>query len=314
VTDSLPAVTPVYTTLPAKVDDPVHRLIAAWLLGFASEHTRRSYASDLTNWLTFCAGHGVDPLGARRPHLDAWARSLEASGRKPRTVARRLAAVSSWYGFLLVEEVRPTSPAEHVRRPKVGDRGEIPGLTRDELRRLMGAAAEHGSPRSIALLSLLGHTGIRVGEALSRNVEHLAHDRGHRILRLERRGGRGDRTVLTAPVVRALDEYLAGRSTGPLFITKTGRRMDQPEAWRMVRRLTKRAELDGAGEIRPHSLRVFFITGAREAGVPLEDVQDAAGHADPRTTRRYDRGRHSLDRHASYAVTAWLDGRAAVED
>jgi integrase len=53
---------------------------------------------------------------------------------------------------------------------------------------------------------------------------------------------------------------------------------------------------------------VAFITGAREAGVPLEDVQDAAGHADPRTTRRYDRGRHSLDRHASYAVTAWLDG------
>jgi integrase/recombinase XerD len=45
---------------------------------------------------------------------------------------------------------------------------------------------------------------------------------------------------------------------------------------------------------------------AREAGVPLEDVQDAAGHADPRTTRRYDRGRHSLDRHASYAVTSWL--------
>lgn len=118
----------------------------------------------------------------------------------------------------------------------------------------------------------------------------------------------GDRTVLTAPVVRVLDEYLAGRTTGPLFITKSGRRMDQPEAWRMVRRLARRAVLDGASEIRPHSLRVFFITGAREAGVALEDVQDAAGHADPRTTRRYDRGRHSLDRHASYAVTAWLDG------
>jgi integrase len=52
---------------------------------------------------------------------------------------------------------------------------------------------------------------------------------------------------------------------------------------------------------------VAFITGAREAGVPLEDVQDAAGHADPRTTRRYDRGRHSLDRHAAYRVSAWLD-------
>jgi integrase/recombinase XerD len=51
---------------------------------------------------------------------------------------------------------------------------------------------------------------------------------------------------------------------------------------------------------------VAFITGAREAGVPLEDVQDAAGRADTRTTRRYDRGRYSLNQHASYAVTSWL--------
>lgn len=62
--------------------------------------------------------------------------------------------------------------------------------------------------------------------------------------------------------------------------------MGQPEAWKMVRRIALRASLDGAAGIRPHSLRVAFITGARKAGVPLEDVQDAAGHADPRTTRR----------------------------
>jgi integrase len=66
--------------------------------------------------------------------------------------------------------------------------------------------------------------------------------------------------------------------------------MGQPEAWKIVRRIAARAALDGAGEVRPHSLRVAFITGARKAGVPLEDVQDAAGHADPRTSRRYDRG------------------------
>ena len=83
--------------------------------------------------------------------------------------------------------------------------------------------------------------------------------------------------------------------------------MGQPEAWRTVHRLAHRTALDGAGETRPHSLRVAFVTGAREASVPLEDVQDAAGHADPRTTHRYDRGRHSLDRHAAYVLTAWLD-------
>jgi integrase/recombinase XerD len=297
---------PVPGLLPAVPEDPVRGLVAAWLLGFGSEHTRRNYAGDMAGWLEFCHTYCIDPLTARRPHIDAWARSLETAGQAPRTVARRLAAISSWYGFLVVEEVRPGSPAEHVRRPRIGAEGETPGLTRDELRRLLAAAEEHGSLRSVALMSVLAHTGVRIGEALSRDVEHLGHDRGHRILRLERKGGQSGRAVLTAPVVRALDAYLDGRETGAIFITKTGRRMDQPEAWRMVRRLARRASLDGAGEIRPHSLRVAFITGAREAGVPLEDVQDAAGHADPRTTRRYDRGRHSLDRHASYAVTSWL--------
>jgi len=57
----------------------------------------------------------------------------------------------------------------------------------------------------------------------------------------------------------------------------------------------------------PHSLRHAFGTAALDAGVPLRDVQDAMGHADPRTTRRYDRSRHSLDRHATYAVAAFLD-------
>jgi integrase/recombinase XerD len=292
-------------------EDHLHRLVAAWLLGYESPATRRNYGGDLAAWLSFCGSVGLDPLQTRRAHIDAWARTLQADGAAQRTVARRLAAVSSWYRYLVTEGVRSDSPTEHVRRPKIGDQGETPGLTRDELRRLLTAANTYGSDRTIALLTLLTHTGLRIGEALSRDVEHLAHDRGHRILRLERKGGRGDRTVLTAPVCRTLDTYLDGRTTGPLFITKASKRMGQPEAWKMVRRIALRASLDGAAEIRPHSLRVAFITGAREAGVPLEDVQDAAGHADPRTTRRYDRGRHSLDRHASYALTSWL---AATED
>jgi integrase/recombinase XerD len=293
-------------TLPAVDEDPIRRLVAAWLLGYESRATRRNYGLDLAAWLGFCGSIGLDPLTARRPHIDAWARTLQASGAAQRSVARRLAAVSSWYRYLVAEGIRADSPTEHVRRPKIADRGETPGLTRDELRRLLTVAQTHGSARTIALLTLLAHTGLRIGEALSRDVEHLGHDRGHRILRLERKGGRGDATVLTAPVTRALDAYLDGRNSGPIFITKASKRMGQPEAWKMVRRIARRASLDGADEIQPHSLRVAFITGAREAGVPLEDVQDAAGHADPRTTRRYDRGRHSLDRHASYAVTSWL--------
>jgi integrase/recombinase XerD len=66
----------------------------------------------------------------------------------------------------------------------------------------------NGSAHSVALL----HTGLRIDEALSRDVEHLTYHRGHRILRLARKGGRGDKTVLTGPVSRALDDYLDGRA------------------------------------------------------------------------------------------------------
>ena len=163
----------------------------------------------------FCADHGVDPLTARRPHVDAWVRTLEKSGLRPASVGRRLAAVSSWYGMLVTEQVVAATPTEHVRRPKISDEGETPGRTRGELSQLLAAAAEFGSPRSVALLSLLAHTGLRIGEALTRGVEHRAHDRGHRIMKLQRKGGRGGRTILAAPVVRVLDEYLGDRTTGP---------------------------------------------------------------------------------------------------
>ena len=65
-----------------------------------------------------------------------------------------------------------------------------------------------------------------------------------------------------------------------------------------------------AKKVSPHSLRYAFITAALDARVPLRDVQEAASHADPRTTMRYDRGRVSLDRHATYIVAAYLAGAA----
>jgi site-specific recombinase XerD len=73
-----------------------------------------------------------------------------------------------------------------------------------------------------------------------------------------------------------------------------------------VRRLPKAAGSDN--RISPNSLRHSFISAALDAGVPLRDVQEAASHADPRTTMRYDRGRGSLDRHATYIVSTFVAG------
>ncbi len=85
-------------------------------------------------------------------------------------------------------------------------------------------------------------------------------------------------------------------------------RLDRHGASRIVRRVARRAGL--AKTIGPHTLRHAFITAALDAGVPLRDVQEAASHADPRTTMRYDRARVSLDRHATYIVSTYNAGAA----
>jgi len=82
--------------------------------------------------------------------------------------------------------------------------------------------------------------------------------------------------------------------------------MDRHHAARVVRRLARRAGIEK--RISPHSLRHSFITAALDAGVPLRDVQEAASHADPRTTMRSDRARRSLDRHATYIVATFVAG------
>jgi Phage integrase family len=83
--------------------------------------------------------------------------------------------------------------------------------------------------------------------------------------------------------------------------------MDRQGAARIVHRTAKNAGL-GDKKISPHTLRHAFITAALDAGVPLRDVQEAASHADPRTTMRDDRARVSLDRHATYTDAADLAG------
>ena len=73
-----------------------------------------------------------------------------------------------------------------------------------------------------------------------------------------------------------------------------------------MRRLAREAGIETWAELSPHSLRHSAITFALDTGATLRDVQDYAGHKDPRTTRRYDHARESLDRNAAYAVAAYL--------
>jgi site-specific recombinase XerD len=125
---------------------------------------------------------------------------------------------------------------------------------------------------------------------------------------ITRKGGKVVTIPLAPRAARAIDLAVGERADGPVFLTGNGQRLDRHGAGRIVRRVARRAGISKA--VTPHTLRHAFITAAPDAGVRLRDVQEAASHADPRTTMRYDRARGSLDRHATYIVAAYVAGAA----
>jgi integrase len=157
-----------------------------------------------------------------------------------------------------------------------------------------------------ALISLLALNGLRVSEATGANIEALGLERGHRTLTILRKGGKIVTIPLAPRTARAVDLTVGERPEGPIFTGADRRRLDRHGAARIVRRVARRAGI--TKPIGPHTLRHAFITAALDAGVPLRDVQEAASHADPRTTMRYDRARVTLDRHATYIVSTFIAG------
>jgi integrase len=180
-------------------------------------------------------------------------------------------------------------------------------LDRNEVGALL-VAAGLASARDHALVSLLAINGLRVSEALGADIESLGIERGHRTLTICRNGGKIVTIPLAPRTARAIDLAIGERIEGPTFVGANGEHLDRHAAWRIVRRLARRAGINKP--VGPHTLRHAFITAALDASVPLRDVQEAASHADPRTTMRYDRARVSLDRHATYVVAAFLAGAA----
>jgi integrase len=148
--------------------------------------------------------------------------------------------------------------------------------------------------------------GLRVSEACAADIADLGVERAQRVLALVGKGDQRTLVPLAPRTIRAIDAALSGRADGPLLVSNTGGRLDRHDAARIVTRLARRAGL--AKHITPHSLRHTMVTLALDAGVSLRDVQDAARHADPRATRRYDRARHALDRHATYTLATFLAG------
>jgi site-specific recombinase XerD len=288
----------------------IELLVEAWVDAQESPNTQTAYRRDLLaavarmkvpGWIPWCEQHGLNPLALRRRDVDSYKQALKQAGYSPTSVARRLAAISSWYDYLLEEDLVDDNPAKSVKRPRV-DRtvSNAVGFSEKELNKLFDTATED-SARSLALMSLLFFGGgLRVGSICSANVGDLGWSEGARTIKLTVKGGDVIRETIDAMAVEPLEAYLDTRANAaqddPLFTTNRGLRLDQAFVWREVRRLAKAAKIPSWSQVSPHSLRHTFITHALDEGAALVDVQDQMRHRSMDTTRRYDRARGKRDR------------------
>ncbi len=254
----------------------------------ASPHTLRSYRTDLREFAQY-AGSGdpstwlgdVDTRTIRGYLAQLHARSLDAT-----TVARKLAAVRSWFRFLVRRGVLERNVAREVRGPRPPKK-LVSFLPIDEAMSLMDARAPGGAarPRDIAVLELLYATGLRVSELAGLDLDDI--DRSQQTVRVLGKGRKERIVPYGRRAASALAAYLEtrGGAAGPLLPNRRGGRLTVRSLHTIVRRS---AALTGiTRRVSPHTLRHTFATHLLDAGADLRVIQELLGHSRLSTTQRY---------------------------
>ena len=248
-----------------------------------------AYRRDLT---ALARWHGGALATVSTDALERYLAEARADGTSSATIARRIAAIRSFFRHQLLLGARDDNPAAEIDLPRRGRR--LPRvLSPAEAERLVEAAGGT-TPRSLrdrALVELLYGAGLRVSETVG--LERASVDLGERLVRATGKGGKERVVPLGRPAVEAVRRYLSRgrpyldrRHRPELFLNANGGPLTRAGAFLILRRLAGRAGLDPA-RVHPHLLRHSFATHLLEGGADLRSVQEMLGHADLGTTEVY---------------------------
>jgi integrase/recombinase XerD len=284
----------------ARQPDPAVDGFLALAAARLAPRTVEAYRRDLghlARWL------GRSPAEASAEELAAYVAQLRADGLAPTTVARRLAAVRSFFRHQMLLGVRTDNPAARVELPR--RRRALPRtLSAAEVERLLEAATGP-TPRSLrdrALAELLYGAGLRVSEAVG--LDRQAVDLENRLVRCLGKGAKERVVPIGREAAESLRRYLARgrpyldrRHRPELFLNAHGGPLTRAGVFLILRRLAGKAGLEPE-RVHPHLLRHSFATHLLEGGADLRAVQEMLGHADLATTELYthvsDRRRREL--------------------
>ena len=278
------------------MDEPIRAFI-----GFlraeqrASPETLRNYASDLRQLHRFLLSRRlvsspIDPNSLSSDAVRAYLQWLDQKGNKPSSLARKLAAVRSFYRYLSRRGMVNDNPVDGMRTPKQPKL--LPRvLTKDDADALMTfpAGLTVWSLRDRALLETLYSTGARVGELVALDIGDVRELEG--LVRLQGKGRKERIVPIGEMALDAIRRYRlslplqsAGVPPRALFCNQRGGRLTSRSVARVVNRYSSRP---AGGAVSPHALRHSFATHLLDEGADLRSIQEMLGHASLRTTQRY---------------------------
>ena len=235
----------------------------------------------------------TDWSGVTRTRIAAFIVCLREKGYAATTVARKIAAVKSFFHFLAAEKVIQSDPTENLDSPKI-EKTLPHSLTKEEVSALLRQPARDSSPegsRDSSMLQLLWSTGMRVSELVALNLDDLDLSSGY--VRCLGKGNRERIVPISLEAQRALEEYLeVGRSAlirrrdePALFVNHRGERLTRQGFWLILKGYARRAGL--ASDVTPQTLRHSFAIHQLDQHTDLRSLQELLGHASITTTQIY---------------------------
>ncbi|OWY73148.1 hypothetical protein B7486_02015 [cyanobacterium TDX16] len=276
----------------------------------ASDYTRRAYRHALNRFLLWCEMEGFELARIPPGGVGHYIRTLTTTDGRPASKPTRklhLAAIRKFFDALVQRHAVAINPAASVRGPVVRSvTGKTPATDPAQARVLLHSidTSDVIGLRDRAILATLMYTACRVGAVSKLRLRDFYSDGRQYYLRFDEKGGADRQIPCRHDLQGYIEEFIAAAPCGydaPLFRAALGRTLrlgaspfQAKDIHRMVKRRLKAAGLPSI--LTCHSFRATTATDLLEQGVPLEDVQELLGHADPRVTRLYDRRDRTVTR------------------